>query len=236
MHEHGTWLHWLYYYEILPHSIPEMVPETILVVILLSIMAITASRKLRTRNPGRFQVFLEFVVSSLDNFVRGIVGHEAKTLTPIIGTLFIFILVLDYLGILPGMTSPTANINTPASLAIFAFVLVQVMGITRKGFVGYFKHFLDGPWWLWWLMIPIHMMGELAKPLSLTVRLFGNIFGEDMVIAVLILIVTQVLYPIAFPIQFPMMLFALFGGFVQALVFSMLTAIYVAVAIGGEEH
>ncbi len=237
MEEHGTWLHWLYYYKILPHWIPEVVPETWLVIFVLSLMAIVASRRLKTRNPSRFQAFLEFCVGSLDNFVRGIVGNEARTLTPIIGTLFIFILVLDLLGLFPGLTSPTANLNTTAALAISAFFIVQYYGIRRQGIVKYVKHFLGEPIWLAPLMLPIHVIGEIAKPISLSIRLFGNIFGEDMVIAILILIVTSVLGRLLLPLQFPMMLFAIFTGFVQALVFSMLVSIYIAVAIADHsEH
>ena len=90
---------------------------------------------------------------------------------------------------------------------------------------------------LGFLMFPIHVIGELARPLSLTIRLFGNIFGEDMVIAILILIVTSVLGKFLIPLQFPMLVFAIFTSFVQALVFSMLLTIYITVAISGhEEH
>ena len=235
--EHGTWLHWLYYYRILPDWLPEVVPETLAVVVVLSIAVIAARPSLKTRNPGRFQAFLEFCVSSLDSFVRGIVGAEARTLTPIIGTVFIFILTLNLLGLIPGLTSPTANINTPASLAIFAFLLVQFYGVRKQGLLGYLKHFWGEPLLLGFLMFPIHVIGELARPLSLTIRLFGNIFGEDMVIAILILIVTSVLGKFLIPLQFPMLVFAIFTSFVQALVFSMLLTIYITVAISGhEEH
>jgi F-type H+-transporting ATPase subunit a len=235
--EHGTWLHWLYHYKILPEWLPEVVPETFLVVLLLSAVVILARPRLRTRNPGRLQVFLEYCVTSLDSFVRGIVGDEAKTLTPIIGTFFIFILCLNLLGLIPGLTSPTSNINTPASLAIIAFAVVQFYGIRKQGLLNYLKHFAGEPLILAPLMFPIHVIGELARPVSLTVRLFGNIFGEDMVIAILILIVTSVLGKLLLPLQFPMMIFAIFTSFVQSLVFSMLVTIYVTVAISGhEEH
>jgi len=231
MEEHGTWLHFLYYYHILPHWMPEMVPETLVVVVVLSVAAILASRKLRTRNPSRFQASLEFCVTALEGFVRGIVGEEGRSLTPLIGTLFIFILCLNLLGLIPGFTSPTANINTTAALALFAFVMVQYYGMRKQGLVNYAKHFLGEPIWLAPLMLPIHIIGELARPLSLSIRLFGNIFGEDMVIAILILIVTSILGNALLPLQFPMMLFGIFTSFVQALVFSMLVSIYIAVAI-----
>lgn len=239
--EQPTWLHFLYSYHILPKWLPEVAPVTWLVIIILSVTAILASRKLVLRNPSRFQAALEFAVSSLDNFVRGIVGSEARTLTPIIGTLFIFIFTLNLFGLVPGFISPTSNINTTVALAIFAFLLVQFYGVTRLGPINYAKHFLGEPLWLAPLMFPIHLIGELARPLSLSIRLFGNIFGEETVIAILVLVVVKVILDkvgfLYLPLQFPMMLFGIFTAFVQALVFSMLTGIYIAVATAGhEEH
>jgi F-type H+-transporting ATPase subunit a len=235
--EHPTWFRFLLEYRLLPGWVPEMVIVTWFVVALLCIIAIIAGRKLSVRNPGRFQAALEFIVVSLDGFVRNIVGREAKTLTPIIGTTFIFILSLSLIGLVPGFVSPTANPNTTVSLALMAFLLVQYFGITRNGFVNYARHFLGEPLWLAPLMLPLHIIGELARPLSLSIRLFSNIFGEETVIAVFVLIVTSVLGKLLIPLQFPMMLFAIFGGFIQALVFSMLVCIYIAVALEGhEEH
>jgi F-type H+-transporting ATPase subunit a len=239
--EQPTWLHFLYSYHILPSWLPEMVPVTWLVILILSVTAIVASRKLRVRTPSRFQSFLEFAVTSLDNFVRGIVGNEARTLTPIIGAIFIYILSLNLFGLIPGFMSPTSNINTTVALALCTFALVQFYGISRLGPINYVKHFLGEPIWLGPLMLPIHVIGELAKPLSLSIRLFGNIFGEETVIAILILITVKVLLGMSgalyVPLQFPMMLFGIFTAVVQALVFSMLTGIYIAVAVAGhEEH
>lgn len=235
--EHPTWLHFLYAKHILPEWIPEMVPVTWLVILLLCTTVVIASRRLRVDNPGKFQAFLEFVVTSLDGFVHNIVGEQAKTLTPIIGSFFIFIFTLSIFGLIPGFMSPTSNPNTTVALALFAFVLVQVIAIKNIGIKSYVLHFVGEPWWLAPLMVPLHIIGELARPLSLSIRLFGNIFGEETVIAVFVLIVYQVLFPVALPLQFPMMLFAIFGSFVQALVFSMLVSIYIAVAISGhEEH
>lgn len=237
MEEHGTWLHWLYTLHIMPEWMPEMVAVTYFVVLVLSVTAIIASRRLRTRNPGRFQAFIEYVVSALNGFVKNVVGDElAKSLTPIIGTIFIFILSLNLVGLIPGFISPTANINTTLALALFAFLLVQYYGFRKLGF-GYIKHFWGEPWYMGFLMFPIHVIGELARPLSLSIRLFGNIFGEDMVIAILILIVIRVMGYFLIPAQFPMVLFAIFTSFVQALVFSMLVCIYIVVAVGShEEH
>lgn len=234
MEEPKTWLHFLYVKHMLPEWLPEAVPVTWVVILIICAGVIAMSGRWKTRLPGRYQAFLEFVVVSLDNFVRSIVGDEAKTLTPIIGSFFIFILLLSLFGLIPGFVSPTANINTTVALALVAFVIVQYYAITRLGFVNYIKHFLGEPLWLAPLMFPIHVIGELARPLSLALRLFGNIFGEDLVIAVLMLIVMRLLGNALIPIQFPMMLFAIFTSFIQALVFAMLVGIYIAVALA--EH
>jgi len=232
--EHATWLHFLKANHWLPDWMPEMVPITWLVILILSATVIIGTRSLKTRDPGRFQTFLEFCVSALHGFVKGIVGEHADALTPIIGTFFILILSLNLFGLVPGFTSPTANINTTVAFALVAFLVVQGFSIRRMGVISYTKHFLGDPIWLAPLMLPIHIIGEIAKPLSLSIRLFGNIFGEDMVIVILIGIVIGVLGKFLLPFQFPMMLFAIFGSFVQALVFSMLVGIYIVAAIG--EH
>ena len=235
--EHPTWLHFLYAKHILPEWLPEMVPVTWLIALILCLTVMLATRKLKSRNPGRFQAFLEFCVSSLEGFVTSIVGEHGRSLTPVIGTFFIFILSLNLFGLIPGFVSPTKDINTTVALALAAIIIVQYYGIRCQGLKGYVKHFLGEPMWLAPLMLPIHIIGELARPLSLSVRLFGNIFGEETVIAILVIIVTGVLGNMLIPLQFPMMLFAIFGSLVQALVFSMLVSIYIAVAITGhEEH
>lgn len=235
--EHGTWLHFLYTYHILPEWVPEAVPNTWLVLIILSVLAIVSTRRTQ-RVPSGLQNAIEWIYTALNGFVKNIFGGEqGSQFTPIIGTAFIFILSLNLFGLIPGFISPTANINTTVSLALAAFIIVQYYGIKGVGFKNYLMHFVGDPWWLAPIMIPIHIIGELARPLSLSIRLFGNIFGEDMVIAILILIVIQVLGNILVPIQFPMLLFAVFTSFVQALVFSMLVAIYISVALGDhEEH
>lgn len=242
MEEQRTWLHFLIAKHILPKWMPEFVPVTWLVIVILCGTVILMSRQLRLRNPSRFQAFLEFCVIALQGFVRNIVGdREAKALTPVIGTFFIFILSLNLFGLIPGFMSPTSQTATTVALALFAFVYVQYIAISRNGFINYFKHFLGEPIWLAPLMFPLHIIGELARPLSLSVRLFGNIFGEDLVIVVLMMIGATVLKAVPgyflLPVQFPMMLFAIFTSFVQALVFSMLVGIYISVAVAGhEEH
>ncbi|MGI6294772.1 MAG: F0F1 ATP synthase subunit A [Armatimonadota bacterium] len=233
MEEPRSWLHFLVAKHILPDWMPEMVPVTWLVILILCATVIIMRSRLKLRNPGRFQLFIEFCVVALQGFVRNIVGdREARSLAPVIGTFFIYIFALNLFGLIPGFMAPTANTNTTIALALFAFVYVQYVSISRVGLVNYIKHFLGEPLWLAPLMLPLHLIGELARPVSLSIRLFGNIFGEDLVILVLITVGATVLKSMFWvPIQFPMMLFAIFTGFVQALVFSMLVAIYITVGI-----
>ncbi len=244
MHEHKSWLHFLIAKHILPEWMPEIIPITWLIILVLCATVMVMSRRLKLRNPSRFQAFIEFCVVSLQGFVKNIVGErEARALTPGIGTFFIFILAMNLFGLIPGFMSPTSDTSTTVALALFAFVFVQYVAISRNGIANYVKHFLGEPLWLAPLMLPLHVIGEIARPLSLSVRLFGNIFGEDLVILVLMAIGASVLKPLianwytVVPVQFPMMLFAIFTSFVQALVFSMLVGIYISVAVAGhEEH
>jgi F-type H+-transporting ATPase subunit a len=235
LHEQGTWLHFFYTYHIIPHWLPEATLVSWFIIAGLSLLAIASTRNLKSI-PNGLQNLMEMVVSTLDGFVKGLVGpqHDSR-FTPLIGTFFVYILVMNLFGLIPGFISPTANINTTVSLALTAFVLVQYYGIKHVGLKNYLRHFAGDPIWLAPLMIPIHIIGELARPLSLSIRLFGNMFGEDMVIGILILVVIQVLGKIPLPAQFPMLLLGVFTSFVQALVFSTLVAIYISLAIS-QEH
>ena len=118
----------------------------------------------------------------------GILGHEnARRFFPLLGTLFVYIFAMNLFGLLPLMDSPTSNLNITFALGLTVFVYVQYVGIRGLGIVGYVDHMLGSPrdvlgWMVAPLMFPIHLMGELAKPISLSCRLFGNIFGEDMLL------------------------------------------------------
>jgi len=232
--EHGTWLHFLYSYHILPNWIPEAVPVTWIVIIILAVLSYLATRNMQ-RTPVGLQNAIEWVYTALDGFTRNIIGERSRKYTPVIGTMFLFILALNLFGVIPGFISPTANINTTAAFALFAFCFVQYSAVREVGLKSYAKHFAGDVPALAPLMIVLHLIGELARPLSLSIRLFGNIFGEDLIIAIIILITTKVLGYFLLPIQFPMILFAVFTSFVQALVFSMLVATYIASAVEGHE-
>lgn len=209
-----------------------------LVMIIVSVFAVFSTRRLDRIPSRRIQNFVELVVEALNNYVIDIIGPEGRKYTSFIGSLFIFILCANLLGLVPGFKSPTSSLSITISLALIVFVTYNVIGIQRAGIKRYLKHLLGEPLWLFWLMLPIHIIGELARPLSLSVRLFGNIFGEEMVLAILAgLTVVIIPYVLAIPTQFPIMLFDVFISFIQALVFTMLSAIYISLAIeAAEEH
>lgn len=195
---------------------------------------------LGTRNmapvPGRLQNALEYVVGTLNEFVKGIIGPGGEKHTPFVGTLFLFILLNNLIGMVPGAMAPTSSLNTTVALALLTFVYVQYHGIRAHGVVGRLKH-LAGPIpALAPLMLPIEIIGELARPLSLSIRLFGNIFGEEQVIVILAGLAYFVLPFVPIPYQLPMLLFGIFTSFVQALVFSMLACVYISLTAGEAEH
>jgi F-type H+-transporting ATPase subunit a len=178
---------------------------------------------------------VELVYTYLDNFVHGLIGDHYKRYVPLVGTIFIYILIMNLAGLIPGWASPTANINVPAGLAIVVVLYVQFEGIRVNGLKGYLMHFVGDPWWLGPLNFPIHAIGEVARVLSLTIRLFGNIFGEDVVIVILIALAGMFTKGLA-PVQAPMYLLAMFTSFVQAMVFSILTCVYIALMTTHDDH
>jgi F-type H+-transporting ATPase subunit a len=233
--EHGSWIQFAYHYGLIPSTIPDAVAIGVLTAILLGLAAFLMTRNLQLI-PTKRQAALELIVGGLQNFVIDLIGPDGKRHLPIIGTAFIYILVMNLSGLIPGWKSATANINVTAALALTVFLYVQYQGVRANGFLGYLKHFAGEPAWLAPLNFPIHVIGELARPLSLSIRLFGNIFGEDTVIAVLMLMGISLLPSFPIPIQAPLYFLSVFTSVVQALVFSILASVYIALATVHEEH
>jgi F-type H+-transporting ATPase subunit a len=155
-----------------------------------------------------------------------ITGEEGRSFYPYIGTAFLFILICNLIGLIPGFYSPTANINTTLAMALCTFVFTHYLGIKFHG-VKYIKHFLGPIPWLAPLFFPIELIGHCARVLSLTLRLFGNIMGEDLVLIILLFLAGQFLAPL------PMMFLAVFTSLVQAFIFTLLSMMYFA---GSMEH
>jgi F-type H+-transporting ATPase subunit a len=232
---HGSWIQFLYHYHMLPAWLPDAVFISILTAIALGLGSFLMTRNLQ-RIPSKVQAALELIVGGLERFVTDLIGPQGPKYLPLIGTLFLYILFMNLSGLIPGWKSPTANLNVTIALAVTVFLFVQYQGVRANGLFGYLKHFWGEPAWLGPLNFPIHIIGELARPLSLSIRLFGNIFGEDMVIIVLVGLGLSLIPSLPLPIQAPMYFFGVFTSFVQALVFSILTSAYIAGATAHEGH
>ena len=197
-----------------------------------------------TMVPGRLQNVVEMVVESLYNFIIGILGPEGKRYVPFLGSLFVYILAMNLSGVMPGGKSPTASPNTTVALALCVFLYSNYIGLTRNGPIGYVKHLAGSPrsaveWAFVPIMLPIHILGEIARPVSLSLRLFGNVTGEDVLLfAFVSLGITALSFmnsPIGIPFQFPFIMLAFLTSFIQALVFTLLSTIYILLWLPHEE-
>jgi F-type H+-transporting ATPase subunit a len=179
--------------------------------------------------PGKAQNIVEIIIGSIEDFLLSVMGEKGRPFFPLIATLFIYILAMNWMGQIPGFAAPTANINTTASMAIIVFILTHYMGIKIHGFK-YIKHFLGPVWWLAPLMLVIETISHCARVLSLSLRLFGNIMGEELVVAVLIMLAGAYLVPV------PLEILGFFTAFLQAFIFGLLAMIYIAGAMEEAEH
>ena len=195
--------------------------------------------------PHGWQNLMEMFVDSVDRFVCGMLGHAGRRYTPFIGTLFVYIWLMNLSVLVPGLKSSTASLNTTVGLAAVVFCYVQWIGITTNGPVRYLDHLAGSPrdlvgWLLVPLMLPIHLLGECIKPLSLSLRLAFNVFAEDVLLAVLVglgLVAGIALHlPIGLPLQFFVVPLVLIFSTVQALVFSLLSTVYIALMLPHEAH
>jgi F-type H+-transporting ATPase subunit a len=205
--------------------IPPQVTYAWLIMALLVGLGFLASRRISLVPKGAQNVF-EMIISALEEFMVDVTGEEGRAFFPFICTLFLFILTCNLIGLIPGFYSPTANINTPLSMALCTFVYTHYLGVKYHG-VKYIKHFLGPIPALAPLFFPIEVVGHCARVLSLTLRLFGNIMGEDLVLAILLFLAGKFLAPL------PMMFLAVFTSAVQAFIFTLLAMMYFA---GSMEH
>ncbi len=215
------------------HGIPDHVTYSWLAMAIIIGLSLAARFSLKKTAPSGVQNLLEVIVGGLSDFIEEIMGPEGKHYLTLIGSLFLFILVCNLQGIAPGFDSPTANINTTLALALVAFAATHYIGVKRHG-IGYIKHFMGPMWGLAPLMLPIEIISHLARVMSLTFRLFGNMVAKHKLLLVLAL-----LAPYLAPV--PILALGLLVSFVQALVFTLLTMLYLsgsieAAHLGGEHH
>lgn len=208
-----------------PVEITGVVVTMWVIIALLAVLSWLATRNMKDV-PGVLQNLAELTVSKLQDYYEGILGAKlSKKYFPLMATLFIFIIVCNYSGLLPGaghltgFSVPTASLSVTAALAIVGFFAIHTIGVKERGVLGYLKTFLS-------VMLPLTLVEMFIRPFSLALRLFGNLYGEEMV--------TEQLYNI-FPIILPLLMnvLSLLFCLIQALVFTMLLSIYIEEAAEG---
>jgi len=197
----------------------EHVTYTWFVMLLLTILAFIVSRGIK-EVPSGWQNLMESVVGGIENLIHETMGPKGKTYFPLIATLALFILVSNLIALVPGFYPPTANLNTNAAMALTVFAMTHIIGVKEHG-VAYLKHFMGPILVLAPLIFIIEIIGHLARPLSLSLRLFGNMYGHEIVLMIFFALV-----PFLLPI--PMMLMGVLIAFIQAFVFTLLSMIYIA--------
>lgn len=203
-----------------PIQVTSTVINTWVMVGVLGIASYWIGRSFKVR-PGMVQNAIEWFKEAIEGIITTNIGlSNTQSFFPVIATLTIFIGVANLLGLIPGLRSPTPDINTPLAMALIVFVSVPYFGIKSKGLWGYIKHYFEPIF----LMLPIEITSEFAHTLSLSFRLFGNIMGEEIVIVILFLI-----SPFILPV--PMMLFSIFTGVLQAYIFTLLSCVYIGGAV-----
>jgi len=173
--------------------------------------------------------FFELILAFLAQLADDIIGHHSRKYLPLLGTCFLFILFMNLLGLIPGFLPPTQKMNVTLGLALVIFLSTHYYGVRENG-IAYFKHFLGPMWWMFPIMLPIEIISHLARPMSLSLRLFGNITGDHAVVAGF-----MALIPFVVPSVF--MGLGVFVSFMQAFIFTVLAMIYISGAVShAEEH
>lgn len=207
--------------EHIKHIVETLRPVTYtwLVMVLLIVVAVMVKNNIKTVPTG-LQNFFEPVIDGIENMIEETMGHKGKAYFPLIATIAFFILTSNLIALIPGFYPPTANLNTNAAIALTVFAMTHIIGVKEHG-IGYIKHFCGPVIWLAPLILPIEIVGHLARPLSLTLRLFGNMYGHEIV-----LLIFFGLVPFLLPL--PMMLMGVMVAFIQTFVFMLLAMIYIA--------
>lgn len=204
-----------------PIPIYSTVVNTWIIMVLLLAGIFLATRKIGFI-PRGVQHVLEMLLEFFYGLLEETMGKEGRRYLPLVATLFIFILSLNLSWFIPGMKPPTMDLSTTAGFAVTTIILVQLIGIRKRGLLGYIRHFFQPVPFLF----PLNVVEELVKPVSLSLRLFGNMFGEEMVVTILFLM-------IPFLLPTPIMLLGVLMGTIQAFVFTLLTVTYIANFIHG---
>ena len=236
-------------------GIPDHVTYTWLVMIVLAAVALLASRNVPLV-PRGVQHAMEVVLEQSGGMIDDVMGPQGRPYLPLIGTLGLFILVGNLMSLVPGLSGPTTNLNTTAACALVVYFAYHAIGLRKQGPVTYIKHFMGPVVWLAPLMMPIEIISHLARPLSLTLRLFGNMVGGHILLAIIFFLMgldgligwalggttagavvgglgglIMVVFTVGF--LYPLKILV---SFLQAFIFVMLTMLYISGAVEEAEH
>jgi len=206
------------------HSYPWVIYSWVVIALLIVFCYMPV--KAMTMVPSKAQNFLEIVVSGLEDFMISVTGEEGRWLFPLAATVFIYVLSCNLIGLIPGFFPPTASLNTTASCALTVVIFTHIIGVKYHG-AKYIKHFMGPIWWMVPIIFPIEVIGHLARILSLSFRLFGNMMGHELVLGILFGLAGAFFAPL------PIMALGIFVAFVQAFVFFLLSIMYFT---GAMEH
>jgi len=210
------------------HLFPDHVVMCLIVAAALILFFGLSSRK-RNIVPSKLQSILELIIQAFENLLVDTIGEQGRKYLPMIATIGLFILFCNLLGLVPGFMSPTSKLNVTVGCALSVFVYYHWQGIKSQGLFKYLKHFIGPIPLIAPLMLPIEIISHFSRPVSLSIRLFGNIFAEEM----LILVIASM---IPFLLPLPFMAIAIFTATIQAFVFVLLSCIYIAGAVAHEEE
>lgn len=210
--------------------IPNYLVMVYLIVFALIALAFVVRSRLSVDNPGKLQIVFEDAIGALGGMLDDIVGPKGRNYLPLVGTIGVFILFSNLIGLIPGFMAPTSSINVTLGCALTVWTYYHVQGVKEQGLGSYLKHFAappGAPLFIAPIMLPIELISHMSRVLSLSLRLFGNIFGEELVILILFSIVP-------FVVPLPMMFLGLITSTLQAFIFVMLTMIYLGGAVAVE--
>ena len=206
-----------------PLAISATIVTTWGIMLALGLISWLATRRL-SLDPGPLQTALEGSVATMQAAIEAILPDKALLVLPFIGTLWIFVLVANLVGVIPGLSSPTGNLSVTAALAILVFLSVHWFGVRAEGWLAYLRHYTrPSP-----ILLPFHVISEISRTVALAVRLFGNIMSLQMA-ALLVLLVAGFLVPV------PLLMLHIVEAVVQAYIFGMLALIYVSGAMQSQE-
>jgi F-type H+-transporting ATPase subunit a len=209
------------------HAVPDYLVMVLIVAATLTVLLGLASRRPKLV-PGARQSVAEMIVQLFEGLIIDTMGPDGRKYVPVVGTVGIFVFGCNMIGLVPGFMSPTSKLNVTLGCALVVFFYYHAQGVKAQG-LKYFKHFMGPIPALAPLMIPIEIISHFSRPVSLSMRLFGNIFAEELLIVIMASI-------IPFLLPLPFMAVAIFTSLIQSFVFVLLSCIYIAGAVAHEEE